>query len=337
MVKLAIVGATGMVGNEALILLNTRHIKYDELFLFASKKSAGLTRNIRGIEYRIIEYTSPDQFTGIDYVILAVDTDISKDIITRRHQNSCTVFIDNSSAFRMNQHIPLIVPEINMKECYHNHSTVISNPNCVTIIMLMALYPLHKSNKIKYINVNTYQAASGAGMDAVKELLDQTKSFAVGKEIVPHVFQSQYLFNAFSHNSSVNDVNGFNGEEEKVINETRKILGTHIDMDVSCTRIPTLRSHLINLVVVFENDTTVETIIDILQKSPGVYIRDDRKNNKFPEPLISSEQDDVCVGRIRQSYDGDNKRFLMSVCGDQIRKGAALNAVQIYEKLISDF
>jgi len=214
---------------------------------------------------------------------------------------------------------------------------VIANPNCVTIIMLMALYPLHRVNKIKYINVNTYQAASGAGMKAVNELLDQTKLFVAGKEILPHVFQSQYLFNAFSHNSTVDETNGFNGEEEKVINETRKILGDHIDMDVSCTRIPTLRSHLINLTVIFENDTSVEAITDILQNSPGIYIRDDRKNNKFPEPLISSEQDDVCVGRIRQSYDGNNKRFLMTVCGDQIRKGAALNAIQIYEKLISYF
>jgi len=335
MLKLAIVGATGIVGNEVLILLNTRQIQYDELFLFASKKSSGLTRNIRGVEYKIIEYNSPAQFTGIDYVILAVGADISKDIITRKNPNSRTVFIDNSSAFRMNMHIPLIVPEINMEKCYSN--MVIANPNCVTIIMLMALYPLHRVNKIKYINVNTYQAASGAGMKAVNELLDQTKLFVAGKEILPHVFQSQYLFNAFSHNSTVDETNGFNGEEEKVINETRKILGDHIDMDVSCTRIPTLRSHLINLTVIFENDTSVEAITDILQNSPGIYIRDDRKNNKFPEPLISSEQDDVCVGRIRQSYDGNNKRFLMTVCGDQIRKGAALNAIQIYEKLISYF
>jgi aspartate-semialdehyde dehydrogenase len=334
MIKLAIVGATGIVGNEALILLNTRQIAYDELFLFASKKSAGLTRNIRGIEHKIIEYISPDQFTGIDYVILAVNTDISKDIINRRHPNSRTVFIDNSSAFRMNMHTPLIVPEINIDKCYAN--TVIANPNCVTIIMLMALYPLHRVNKIKYINVNTYQAASGAGMKAVDELLEQTTLSALGKEIVPHVFKSQYLFNVFSHNSAVDEVDGFNGEEEKVINETRKILGDYIEMDVSCMRVPTLRSHLINLTVIFENDTTVEAITDILQNTQGICIRDDRKNNKFPEPLISSEQDDVCVGRIRRSYDNNNKRFLMSVCGDQIRKGAALNALQIYEKLISN-
>jgi aspartate-semialdehyde dehydrogenase len=200
----------------------------------------------------------------------------------------------------------------------------------------MALYPLHRVNKIKYINVNTYQAASGAGMKAVDELLEQTTLSALGKEIVPHVFKSQYLFNVFSHNSAVDEVDGFNGEEEKVINETRKILGDYIEMDVSCMRVPTLRSHLINLTVIFENDTTVEAITDILQNTQGICIRDDRKNNKFPEPLISSEQDDVCVGRIRRSYDNNNKRFLMSVCGDQIRKGAALNALQIYEKLISN-
>jgi aspartate-semialdehyde dehydrogenase len=334
MIKLAIVGATGIVGNELLILLNNSNIPFDKLFLFASKKSVGLTRIIRNTKYTITEYTSPNQLTGMDFVILAVSSDISKDIINGKNKNSNTVFIDNSSAFRMIPNIPLIVPEINIDKCISNR--VIANPNCVTIIMLMALYPLHKINKIKYINVATYQAASGAGMDAVTELLEQTKSFVIGKEIVPRVFQSQYLFNAFSHNSAVNEDTGFNGEEEKVINETRKILDTYIEMDVSCTRIPTLRSHLINLTVVFENETTVENITHILENSPGVCIRDDRKNNKFPEPLITSEEDDVCVGRIRQSYDGNNKRFLLSVCGDQIRKGAALNAIQIYDKLVSN-
>lgn len=334
MIKLAIVGATGIVGNELLILLNTSNISFDKLFLFASKKSAGQTRSIRNTKYKIIEYTSPNQFVGIDFVILAVGSDVSKDIINGQNKNSNTVFIDNSSAFRMVPNIPLVIPEINMEKCIS--SRVIANPNCVTIIMLIALYPLHKINKIKYINVATYQAASGAGMNAVTELIEQVKSFVIGKEIVPRVFQTQYLFNAFSHNSAINEDNGFNGEEEKVINETRKILDAFIEMDVACTRIPTLRSHLINLTVVFENDTTVENITQILENSPGVCIRDDRKNNRFPEPLISSEEDDICVGRIRQSYDGNKKKFLLSVCGDQIRKGAALNAIQIYERLINN-
>lgn len=334
MVKLAIVGATGIVGTELLILLNTSNIPFDKLFLFSSEKSAGQTRNIRNKKHTIIEYTSPKQLVGIDFVILATGSDISKDIINGQNKNSNTVFIDNSSAFRMVPNIPLVIPEINMEKCIS--SRVIANPNCVTIIMLMALYPLHKINKIKYINVATYQAASGAGLEAVTELIEQTKLFVSGKEIVPRVFQTQYLFNAFSHNSAINEDNGFNGEEEKVINETRKILDTFIEMDVACTRIPTLRSHLINLTVVFENDTTVENITQILQNSPGVCIRDDRKNNRFPEPLISSEEDDICVGRIRQSYDGNKKKFLLSVCGDQIRKGAALNAIQIYERLINN-
>lgn len=331
MVTLAIVGATGAVGLEAIELLNERDTKFDNLRLFASKSSVGKIFIVKGELCVVEEYTSPSQFDDIDCAILATSAEISKEIINGHTKKKC-VFIDNSSAFRMDKNVPLIVPEININTV--GLSNVIANPNCSTIILLMALYPLHKENKIQHINVSTYQAASGGGLAAMKELKLQAESFAMGKEMCTDVFGRQYLFNAFSHNSEIDRESGYNGEEIKMINETHKILNDDdIDIDVTCIRIPTLRSHLESVTIKFSEPTSEEFIRNTLESAPGVTIRDDREKNAFPEPLVSTNQNNICVGRIRQSFRKDNTVFQLMISGDQLRKGAALNAIQIYECL----
>lgn len=379
MAILAIVGATGAVGIEAIDILNNSNIYFDELKLFASKSSVGKKIIVKNKEY-IIEEINENSFDNIDYAILAVSSELSKQYISEsQKRNSKCVFIDNSSAFRMDPSVPLIIPEINF-DSYVNQK-IIANPNCSTIIMLMVLAPLHKYNNITQIDVSTYQAASGAGLEAMNELQNQAKSFSNGTSMDIKVFGKQYLFNAFSHNSNIDMQTKFNEEEIKMINETKKILDIkdylHIDLNLigyycfiliillyysdyinilaigsllflflnitkrneivinpTCIRIPTLRSHMESITVTFKYPTNENAIKKILEKSSGVKIYDYPEENRFPEPLITEKKDDVYVGRIRKSYHGNPYVFQMLVSGDQIRKGAALNALQIYEKLI---
>ena len=331
MVILAIVGATGAVGLEAIDLLNERNTHFDNLLLFASESSVGKKFTINNKEYIVEKYTSPGQFINVDYAILATNSDISKEIVNGNIGGKCK-FIDNSSAFRMDKDVPLVVPEINISAI--GSSNIIANPNCSTIILLMALYPLHVKNKIQSLNVSTYQAASGGGLAAMKELESQAASFVIGKEMNTDVFGRQYLFNAFSHNSKMDLASGFNEEEIKMVKETHKILNDEdIDIDVTCVRIPTLRSHLETVTIKFSEPTSEQFITDTLNQSPGILLRDDRQNNVFPEPLASSNQNNVHVGRIRKSFRKDDTVFQLIVSGDQLRKGAALNAIQIYECL----
>lgn len=331
MVTLAIIGATGAVGLEAIKILNQRpEIRYDHLLLFASKSSAGKKIVVRDQVHTVLEYKGSSQLNVVDYVILATSAELSKTIVDDAPQR--VRFIDNSSAFRMNPNYPLVIPQINIEEAYTKR--VIANPNCSTIIMLMALYPLHKKNKIKSINVSTYQASSGAGLAAMNELEHQAKCFAAGIEIEPSVFKTQYLFNAFSHNSRVDPVTGYNGEEIKMIKETHKIMGDDIEIDVGCVRIPTLRVHMEDITVEFEDDIDADTVREILSAAPGVVVQDDVKNERYPEVLSTTGRDDVFVGRIRGSYRGPKNKIHMLVTGDQLRKGAAQNALEIYEKIV---
>jgi aspartate-semialdehyde dehydrogenase len=338
MVKLAIIGATGAVGLEAIDILNKNfYYYYDDLKLISSKSSVGQKYIIRNKEY-IIEELAENSFADINIAILAVSSDLAIECVKYRDAtNPKCIIIDNSSAFRMDSKVPLIIPEINIKS--YNGENIIANPNCSTIIMLMILAPLYKSNKIEQIDVSTYQASSGAGLMGMQELITQTKAFANDDEEElkknMKVFKKQYVMNAFSHNSNIDMESKFNEEEIKMILETKKILkDENIIVNPTCVRIPTLRSHMESITVQFSKPFSEEKIIDILKNTFGVKVYDFPERNEFPEPIITQNKDEVYVGRIRQSYHKNNKVFQFLVSGDQIRKGAALNALQIYKYLI---
>lgn len=333
--NLLIIGSTGAVGLEIIDILNNNNIHYNELKLVSSKSSVGVKFNVRNKEYIVEEFTQ-ESFINMNYAILAVSSELAiKCVNYRDNVNKNCIIIDNSCAFRMNKEIPLIIPEINF-DCYKKEN-IIANPNCSTIIMLMILAPLHKENPIEQIDVSTYQAASGAGLAGMLELEEQTKSIVEKKDLKDNmqIFKRQYVYNAFSHNSPIDMETKFNEEEIKMILETKKILqDENIIINPTCVRIPTLRSHMESITIKFKNNFSEEKIKDILNKSLGVKIYDFPEKNEFPEPIITQNKDDVYVGRIRKSYHRDNKIFQLLVSGDQIRKGAALNALQIYEKLL---
>jgi aspartate-semialdehyde dehydrogenase len=331
--NLIIVGATGIVGREIIKLLESRDVKYNKLKLVSSKRSVGTEFIIKGTTYKV-EELNEDTFLGFDCAILVASAEVSKQCVQFRDQSSNCILIDNSSAFRMDKDIPLVIPEINM-DTISDQTNIISNPNCSTILMLMVLYPLHRVNKIKQIDVCTYQAASGAGLKAMEELESQVHSHVNKKEMKTECFGRQYLFNAFSHNSEIDLDSRFNGEEVKMIKETHKILSDNdIVVNPTCIRIPTLRSHLESLTIRFEEPMDPTKVLDILDRTDGVQVYDYPEENIFPEPIITEGKDDVYVGRIRQSYNKDPNVIQLILSGDQIRKGAALNAIQIYELYI---
>jgi aspartate-semialdehyde dehydrogenase len=244
------------------------------------------------------------------------------------------VVIDNTSAFRMKDGIPLVVPEVNPEQI-HKHNGIIANPNCSTIIMNVPVWPLHKANRIKRVVVSTYQAVSGAGAWGLYELDAQMKAYAAGQPIAKEKFPHQIVNNLFSHNSKVAE-NGYNEEENKMVNETRKIFGdAKIMITATCVRVPVPRAHCESINIEFERPMTPSQVREILAKAPGVKIVDNVDKNHFPMPMEASHQDDVLVGRIRQDISRDDGRGIdLFVSGDQVRKGAATNAVQIAEKLI---
>jgi len=251
------------------------------------------------------------------------------------------VVVDNSSAFRMTEGVPLVIPEVNPDAMSHiklgsGKGAIIANPNCSTIIALMAVTPLHRLAKVKRMIVSTYQAASGAGAAAMEELRNQTQDILDGKPAAPKIFPMQYAFNLFSHNSKMDPEIGYNEEEIKMVKETKKIWGTDdVNITATCIRVPIMRAHAESINLEFENDISVDDALGALGKFPGVSIIDDRNANRFPTPLDATTKDDVYVGRVRKDISrSDNKGLELFVCGDQIKKGAALNAVQIAELLL---
>ena len=326
MAVFGIVGATGVVGEEVISLLNSQfNVEFDNIKLYASKKSVGTEINIRGKIYSVEELTE-ESFKEVDCAILASSSEISR-LCYSYAKNSC-VMIDNSAAFRMDERFPLVIPEINMDKINTTRESpyVIANPNCSTIIMLMVLAPLHKINPIKRIDVSTYQAASGAGREAMDELRKQIKDMSDGNELTTDIFGRQYLMNAFVHNSS-RDKDGRCGEEVKMIQETFKILNTReIEIYPTCVRIPTVRCHMESITVTFENSFSIDKIEKILEDSEGIVLDDD------PQPIDYEGTNNIGVGYFRKSLFND-KTFSMVVVGDQILKGAALNAIQILNKL----
>jgi aspartate-semialdehyde dehydrogenase len=331
-VNVAIVGATGAVGQEFLTVLAERDFPIRNLKLLASARSAGKTIAFKGRTYTVEELTH-DSFKDVRIAFFSAGGSISKEFAASAVKAGAIV-IDNTSAFRMKDGIPLVVPEVN-GEMIFKHAGLIANPNCSTIIMTVPVWPLHKANRIKRIIVSTYQAVSGAGAWGLYELEKQQRDFAAGKPIAKEKFPHQIFNNVFSHNTKV-AANGYNEEENKMVNETRKIFSDpRIMVAATCIRVPVPRAHSESINLEFERPITPQQVREILAKAPGVKIVDDAENNHFPMPLEASGQDDVLVGRIRQDISREDGRGIeLFVSGDQVRKGAATNAIQIAERLI---
>lgn len=336
--SIAVVGVTGAVGQEFLSVLSDRDFPYRSIKMLASKRSAGRRITFEDRDYLVEELTA-ESFDGVDIALFSAGGSISKmfgPIAVERG----TVVVDNSSAFRMDEKVPLVIPEVN-PEAMHSikagmgKGALIANPNCSTIICLMAATPLHRRAKVLRMVVSTYQAASGAGAAAMEELELQTREVLEGKPPTCKIFNRQYAFNLFSHNASVLS-NGYNEEEMKMVKETRKIWNDKdVKVTATCIRVPVMRAHAESVNLQFERPLDEDTARDILKNAPGVVVIDDRESNHFPTPLEVSNKDDVAVGRIRQDLSQDGNQGLdIFVCGDQIRKGAALNAIQIAEMLL---
>jgi aspartate-semialdehyde dehydrogenase len=327
--NVAVVGSTGAVGTEFLKLLETREFPLKTLRLLASERSAGKSVDFHGRTYKV-ETLTANSFEGVDIAFFSAGGSRSKEFAPHAVAAGALV-IDNSSAYRMDPNTPLVIPEINPEDIAR-HSGIIANPNCSTIIMLMAVAPLRKLGAIKRVVVSTYQAASGAGAQAMNELIAQTADALHDRPLVPQVFPYPIAFNLFSHNTRI-DESGYNEEERKMILETRKILhDTHFRVSATCVRVPVLRAHSESINVEFSEGCrpTLEQIREVYAESPGVVVVDDRVANHFPMPIEASGADDVLIGRLR--YDDSCENAVdMFVCGDQILKGAALNGLQIAE------
>ena len=326
----AIVGATGAVGEEMLLCLEQRNFPVAKLTLLASARSAGKKIPFRGEEIVVQELTH-DSFAGVDIALFSAGGGISLEFGPSAAAAGAVV-IDNSSAFRMDEGVPLVVPEINPEAAKNHPKGIIANPNCTTIISLMALAPLHEKFGLKSIIASSYQAVSGSGAQGIVELEEQVKAIANDQPFTPKVYPRQIAFNVIPQVDAFTD-NGYTKEELKMLNEGRKILG-HDDLKVSCTcvRVPVYRSHSVSITAQFEKPVDVESARAAFAGKPGIQVVDDPANKVFPVPLDTTGKDDCLVGRIRKNLVLGNALDLW-VVGDQVRKGAALNAVQIAELL----
>ncbi len=337
--NVAIAGVTGAVGQEFLTLLADRNFPIGDLKMLASSRSAGKTIDFKGKTYTVEELTE-DSFEGVDLALFSAGGSQSKKFGPAASAAGATV-VDNSSAFRMTDGVPLVVPEVNpeaVKGIELGKGGIIANPNCSTIIMLMAVNPLHQAKGVKRMVVSTYQAASGAGAAAMAELEQQTRDVLAGDPVTMDIFPFQYAFNLFSHNSPMQE-NGYNQEELKMVHETHKIWGQSGEnksaVTATCVRVPVMRAHAESINLTFDQPVTEEEAIALIEQAPGVSLINDRANNRFPTPLDASDKDDVFVGRVRRDISQPEGVGLdLFCCGDQIRKGAALNAIQIAELLL---
>jgi aspartate-semialdehyde dehydrogenase len=331
-VNVAIVGATGAVGQEFLTVLAERKFPIKNLRLLASARSAGKKIDFAGKTY-VIEELTKNSFKDIQIAFFSAGGSISKEFAPAAVEAGAVV-VDNTSAFRMKEGVPLVVPEVNPEQIA-KHNGLIANPNCSTIIMNVPVWPLHKVNRVKRLIISTYQSVSGAGAAGLHELEQQTKAHAAGNKIERNLFPHQIVHNLFSHNSKI-AANGYNEEENKMVNETRKIFADpRIMVSATCVRVPVPRAHSEAINIEFERPMNPQQVRDILSTAPGITIVDNPDKNHFPMPLEASGQDNVLVGRIRQDISRDDGRGIdLFVSGDQIRKGAATNAVQIGERLL---
>jgi len=330
--NIVIVGATGAVGREMVHCLHELKFPVDRLRLVASERSVG-GRIETPFGSITIEPISENVFKESDIALFSVGSELSLEWRERVVQNNC-LMIDNSSAFRYENETPLVIPEIN-PETAKTHHGVISNPNCTTAIAAVALYPLHREFGLKKVIVSTYQATSGAGAKGMQELLNQTQDYMNEAPMASHVFAHQIAFNLIPHIDAFQE-NGYTKEEMKVVWETQKIFGDDT-IQISCTsvRIPTLRAHSESIVIETKNPITPEAARSVLRKSPGVKVVDDPSNNRYPMPINATQKFEVEVGRIRQNLVFGDHGLEFFVSGDQLLKGAALNAVQIAELFIN--
>lgn len=346
---IAVAGSTGAVGVEFLRLMEERGTQATELRLLASARSAGKTQKFRGQDLKVQEMTK-DSFKGVDVAFFSAGGTQSKAFCPVA-ADAGAVVIDNSSAFRMDGQCPLVVPEVNPKAAFDAPKGIIANPNCSTIIMNVAVYPLHEEFGVERCVVSTYQASSGAGAAAMEELQQQARDWVAGQPLTQKIFGRQYLWNLFSHNSKMDVDLGYNEEEIKMIKETAKIFGgsksagkwpnvgpnsAPFGIAPTCVRVPTLRAHCESINLTFRKPVELEQVKKILASAPGVTVVDDRHKNKFPEPIDASSKDNVLVGRLRHDLSLKNPKLGLElfVSGDQIRKGAALNGIQILELLL---
>jgi aspartate-semialdehyde dehydrogenase len=328
----AIVGVTGAVGAEFIATMDRRGFRVGRLKALASARSAGKTIDFRG-ERIVIEELGDNSFDGVDIALFSAGAGISRKYAPVAVEAGAVV-VDNSSAFRMDPDVPLVIPEINAVRI-REHKGIIAVPNCAAITALVPLWPIHRLNRIKRVILSTYQAASGAGAAAMQELLDSTRACLEGQPYKPKVFPHSCAFNLFNYDTAIDPATGYNDEETKVMRETRKIFeDDRIAVGVTCVRVPVLRAHSEAITFECENPITEEEVRAVLSNAPGVKIVDDRVRNYFPMPVDASGQDDVLVGRIRRDLsDPSGHSISMFAAADQLLKGAALNAIQIAELL----
>ena len=329
--NVAIVGASGAVGQEFLRVLDQRDYPVDELLLFGSTRSAGRKYSFRGKDYEVKLLQHNDDFKGVDVAFTSAGAGTSKEYaadITRFG----AVMIDNSSAFRMDEDVPLVVPECNAEDALNRPRGIIANPNCTTIMMVVVLKPLEQLSHIRRIHIASYQSASGAGAAAMAELQQQYAEIMENKPVTVKKFPYQLAYNVIPQ-IDVFQPNGYTKEEMKMYNETRKIMHSDVKCSAMCVRVSSLRAHSESVWIETERPLSVEEAREALSKAPGVTLRDDPATQTYPMPLYTAGTDDVYVGRIRKDISNDNGLTLW-LSGDQIRKGAALNAVQIAEYLI---
>ena len=323
--NIGIFGVTGLVGKEFIKLLEKNHLNVDfkNLRLFASESSIGKVVNFREYDL-IVEPYNNDTYSQLDVIILCTSSKVSRNIFENAKKYNC-IIIDNSSEFRFDDTVPLIVPEINghlIKD-----SKLIANPNCCTAMLTLALYPLHKFYKINRVIVSTYQSASGAGQKGLDELI-------LNPDNKYPVFGRQYLYNVFSHNTEIDTDTLYNDEEMKIVMETKKILDKDIKISATCVRVPVIRAHSESVNIEFNNEVDLNKIKELLSNQDGIIVEDDIVNGEFPEPIKAENKYDVMIGRIRYDLSDSTKRSInLFLCGDQLLKGAALNAYQILSKL----
>lgn len=326
--KVAVVGASGAVGQEFLQVLEKRNFPLNELVLFGSKRSTGKTYVFKGEKIIIKELAHNDDFKDIDLALVSAGGSISKEYASTITRYGA-VMIDNSSAFRMDNDVPLIVPEINGETALSAPRNIIANPNCTTIQLVMALKPIELLSHIKKVHVATYQSASGAGAQGMIELEKQIKQFATGEELTVKKFAYQLSLNLIPQIDIFTE-NGYTKEEMKMYYETKKIMDSDIEVSATCVRVPVMRAHSEAIWLETEDALTIDEVREAFEKADGVTLEDDLQNLIYPMPLFSSGKDEIHVGRLRK--DLTNKNGLAFWCvGDQIKKGAALNAVQIAE------
>ena len=329
--NVAIVGASGAVGQEFLRVLAERDFPIDNLLLFGSQRSAGKTYTFKGKEYTVQLLRHGDDFKGVDIAFTSAGAGVSKEYAEDITKFGA-VMIDNSSAFRMDEDVPLVVPECNAEDALTRPRGIIANPNCTTIMMVVALKAFEKLSHIKRVHVSSYQAASGAGQAAMDELYEQYRQVLAGEPVTVEKFAYQLAFNVIPQIDVFQD-NGYTKEEMKMYNETKKIMHSDVETSAMCVRVPSLRSHSESIWIETERPISVEEAREAIKNGEGLVLMDEPEKKEYPMPLFLAGKDDVYVGRIRKDLANPNG-LTFWIVSDQIRKGAALNAVQIAEYLV---